>query len=139
MIDSSVEYIINDEEIDFPENAQFGTFRMRLNAESRGLIVNKDFIVQGLPNPFGTEFYIKNPENLSYTLGGYSYEDALGVLKISGDAVLEARIDKDKARSIIADTKISSPEKLKGKIDGAENIQASFKPFWLKRRNGYTD
>lgn len=133
LLQDSVEYVMTDQEVQ-PLAERNDAFRLTLRAEARGAIVARDEFVKlvgssSLPSPFR----VANLENLNHTLEGYDYEGDPGLVRVSGDAVLESLMNTEKIRAFIAERRISSSREVLEQFTELESVVIRFRPFWFKR------
>lgn len=133
LLKDSIEYVIIGQEAK-PMADRNDLFQLALRAEARGAIVARDEFVKLVGSsslPFS--FRIANLENLNYKLEQYDYEGDPGLVRVSGDAILESLIPTDKIRAFIAERRVSSSRKVLEQFAELESVMIRFQPFWLRR------
>ena len=133
LLKDSVEYVILNQEA-LPIDGKNDSFRLVLRAEARGIMVGRDEFAKLVSNPpLPPPFRIANLDKLNYKLERYSYEDDPGLVRVSGDAVLESLIDVERIRAFIAERRVAASRGVLEAFGELESVVIRFRPFWFKR------
>ena len=138
LLKSSVEYAVTHEAA-VPQPGEVGdSFTMRIEGEARGVILNKKAFEKLLAAKIPSYeenfvFAVKNLDQLSYELSGYSFGANAFRVRVKGIAQFESVIDTELVRRGVLGRGVANSATLLNVFPEVARSEISFRPFWLRR------